>query len=652
MLGLTEKFLIVLRSKCLRAKLNIVPVVLTAFVLCACDSPDNTELSNVFSDLAENAPPPSHEWHHFLGDAASRQYSPLDQITSDNVHTLHEAWRYDPGFATAHDTEIPTNPLIIKGVLYGLNARKDLFALNAATGEELWVHTVEHARAGKRTGRGLVYWEGVDDSGQVARWIILGLGHELIAVNAETGERVESFGIKGAVDLREGLDRPIEGVGVNVSSPGTLYGDLLIQGFGTGEFYGAAPGYIRAYHLPSGALTWTFRTIPGAGEYGADTWPDTNREAFGGANSWAGITVDTERGIAYVPTGSAAYDFYGADREGDNLFASSLVALDANTGERLWHHQMVRHDLWDRDLASPPNLIEIERDGEIIAAVAQSTKSGHLFVFDRESGKPLFPLVETPVTGAGVPGEHLPQSQLLPQLPPPFTQQVFSVTDILSDSTAYVEDQIRGMTTDKPFHAPDEDGIVLYPGLDGGAEWGGQAWDASSGLLFVNANEVPWHYTMQGLTADDPGMMSMEGSYQMFCGVCHGADRRGKGEVFPSLRDIGDKYWPWEVWQIIREGRGRMPSFGSQPWNYLWRPLVYIYTAGDSEGRKGVDPSNITHYGADGYNRLQDEFRLPGSKPPWGSLSAINVKEGRIAWKIPLGDFPKALELGFEGLGA
>jgi quinoprotein glucose dehydrogenase len=635
-----------------RVILSATCIALSVSLLAACDSSSVDHLASKVENLAEKAPPASHEWRSYLGDAASRQYSPVGLITKDNVHMLREVWRYDPGFAVGYGTEIPTNPLIVKGVLYGLNARKDLFALDAATGEELWVHVIAQPNAGKGSGRGLVHWEGIDAAGEAARWIVLGLGHELIAIDALTGQRVDEFGSGGVVDLRQGLGKPVRDVSLNVSSPGTLFGDLLIQGFGTTEFYGAAPGYIRAYHIPTGELRWTFKTIPGAQEYGADTWPDINRSEFGGANAWAGITVDTQRGIAYVPTGSAAYDFYGANRKGDNLFANSLIALDASSGERLWHYQIVKHDLWDRDLAAPPNLVDITVDGQTIAAVTQATKSGHLFVFNRETGEPVFPLIDTPVTGVGVPGEHLPKSQPLPVLPPPFANQNFSVTDISAASGQYVEEQIVGMALNQVFHAPDENGIVLYPGLDGGAQWGGQAWDADSGLLFVNSNEVPWHYTMQGLSADDPGLQSLEGSYQMFCGGCHGADRRGTGDTFPSLRNIREKYWPWEIWQIIRQGRGRMPAFGSDPWYYMLGPLAYLYIAGDSEGRAGLAPESISHYGADGYNRLRDEFKLPGSKPPWGSLSAINVGEGRIVWKTPLGDFPKALALGLPGLGS
>jgi quinoprotein glucose dehydrogenase len=592
------------------------------------------------------------EWRGYLGDEASNQYSPLTQIDRENVDRLQEAWRYDPGDADEYGTLIPTNPLVVRGILYGLSARKNLFALDAATGEELWMYPFDQPDGGKGSGRGLVYWQGRTRDGESAEWILVGLGHALYAVDAISGELVEDFGDNGAVDLRAGLDRPVDGVNLSVIAPGTLYEDLLIQGFGTSEFYDAAPGYIRAYHLPSGALRWTFRTIPAPGEPGADTWPDEGRDRFGGANSWAGITVDGERGIAFVPTGSAAYDYYGANRKGDNLFANSLIALDAKTGERLWHYQFVRHDLWDRDLPTPPNLVTLHRDGEDIPAVSQATKSGHLFLFHRDTGEPLFPIEEVPVTGAGAPGSHPAATQPLPTAPPPFANQHFEVSQVRPESAGYIGALIKGMTTNEPFHAPDEQGLVVYPGLDGGAEWGGQAYDPVGNLLFVNTNEVPWYITMVPQLESEGSPYSVEFAYLHYCGACHGADREGNGNIFPSLKNIGDRLWPWEVWDIVRNGRGRMPAFASEPGSHLFGALLYLYTAGENEIARRRASGKVAGYLTDGFNTLTDEFGLPGSQPPWGSLVAIDLDRASIAWKNPLGDYPQALKLGLSGLGA
>lgn len=593
------------------------------------------------------------EWRTYLGDAGSSQSTQLGQLDKSNVAMLREAWRYDAGDAGQFDTLIPTNPLIVKGVLYGLSARKNLFALNAATGKELWLHAFDKPFGGKGSGRGLVYWEGVDRQGQDVAWILVGLGHELFAIDAITGRRATTFADNGVLDLRSGLDRPVEGLSVNVIAPGTLYGDLLIQGFGTSEFHDAAPGYIRAYHIPSGELRWTFRTIPAAGEPGAQTWPEATRATIGGANSWAGITVDEQRGIAFVPTGSAAYDFYGANRAGDNLYANSLVALDAASGERLWHYQFVRHDLWDRDLPTPPNLIHIMRDGQRIPAVAQATKSGHVFVFHRDTGEPLFPIEEVAVTGAGAPGEHLPTTQPLPSVPPPFANQQFAISKVTSGSHAYISELIQGMSISAPYHAPDEQGIVIYPGLDGGAEWGGQAYDRSTGMLYINTNEVPWYFKLVPSVAEGGlHVMSTEFAYLQFCGSCHGADRAGNGQIFPSLQNISAKYWPWEVYAIARQGRGRMPAFSNEPWYYLAGAIAYLYTAADDEIASREASGNITGYMADGFHVLRDEHKLPGSQPPWGSLVAMDMHRGSVAWKVPLGDYPQALAMGLSGLGA
>jgi len=630
----------------------LIAIFLAAGLTVGCAADGDSDLAARVDALAAGAAPEEREWRSYLGNAASDQYSPLDQITRDNVDTLEVAWVYDPGGAGEYNTFIPTNPLVVEGVLYGLTARKDLFALDAATGEELWLYEFDRPLAGgKGAGRGLVYWEGELDGGERAAWILVGLGPDLFAVDTRTGRLAADFGNDGHVDLRPGLDRALDETSVNVVAPGTLYGDLLIQGFGTSEFYDASPGHIRAYHIPSGELRWTFRTIPAPGEFGADTWPAEHRERLGGANSWGGITVDTERGIAFVPTGSASYDYFGGNRAGDNLFANSLIALDAATGNRLWHYQFVRHDLWDRDLPTPPNLVTVDRDGEVVPAVAQATKSGHLFVFQRETGEPLFPIEEVPVTGDSVPGEHPAASQPLPTSPPPFAGQRFELTDVSADAAEYVDQLIGNMTTNRPWHAPDEQGLVIYPGLDGGAEWGGQAWDAGRGLLYVNTNESPWYFTMIPQTGAPEDIISLEFGYLTFCGGCHGADREGSGDIFPSLKNIGDRYWPWEVWAIIRDGRGRMPAMGHQPWYFRLAPFIYLYTAGDDVAEPPAE-GEITGYMADGFHELMDENDLPGSRPPWGSLVAIDINGEKIAWKKPLGDFPAATALGLSGLGA
>ncbi len=630
---------------------GVLPSALLCTLLAACSEPAKMHHEATFAALRNTAPTAEREWRHYLGGPDSSQFSSLNQINPDNVDQLELAWTYDPGGAGAMDSQIPTNPLVINGVLYGLDARKHLFALNAATGEELWTRPFDNAQGGKGSGRGLVYWEGLSAGGEFSRRLIVGLKHRLWAVDALSGRVIEDFGEGGYIDLRHDLDRAPDTLNVNVTSPGTLYKDLLIQGFATSESPGGAPGFIRAYHVPTGDLRWTFRTIPRPGEPGGDSWGSADRYAIGGANAWAGITVDAQRGIAFIPTGSPSGDFYGPDRPGDNLFANSLLALDANTGERLWHYQVVRHDLWDRDLPSPPNLVSVVRQGKALPAVAQATKTGHLFVFHRETGEPLFPITEVPVTGLALPGEHPAASQPLPEAPPAFTRQTFEVTDITPTATASVQARIEGMSSGPTYIAPNEAGQVIYPGIDGGAEWGGQAWDPGSRLLYVNAQEVPYHFAMVPVR-ESIDEYSLQNAYLMFCATCHGSDRRGNGDSFPSLRDIGQRYWPWETYRIIRRGQGRMPGFIEYPWYMAAGLAWYLHTVEQDPVLELPEGGTIGSWHFTGYNTLLDDEGLPGSRPPWGSLSAIDLDQGKIAWKVPLGDYPQALELGLTGLGA
>ena len=629
------------------AALVITALVMTALGITACDGTDAPDSKARVQQLrAQTTTPADREWRAYLGDPASDQHSKLTQVTPDNVHRLQRAWEYDPG----NQGLMPTNPLIVSGVLYGLDGHKNLFALNAITGEELWVYRFNRKTTAKGAGRGLVYWQGASPEGEPLSYILLGQEDGLYAIDAVSGQRVREFGDNGRVDLRAGLDRPPGEVNVAANTPGTLYGNLLITGFATSEDYSASPGHIRAYRLPAGTLEWTFRTVPAAGEFGADTWPADNFEKRGGANAWAGLTVDETRGMVFVPTGSAGYDFYGANRAGDNLFANSLIALDTRTGKRLWHYQVVRHDLWDRDLPTPPNLVTVKRDGVSIPAVAQATKSGHVFVFHRETGEPLFPIEEIPLQGEGLPGEYLPASQPLPTAPPPFTQQSYVPAEAPDDA---VITSTSGMTTNQPYPVPSTEGAVILPGIDGGAEWGGQAWDADTGLLYINANEVPWTIRMQAVDEGSSGADSPETAYRLFCAHCHGADRRGMGDAFPSLLDVNDKYWPWEIWEIVRNGRGRMPGFGHQPWYYSLGAIVYLYQADGTETAAApAQPDDEAEaYGAQ-FQVLRDERNLPASKPPWGSLTAVDISAGGIAWRIPLGDYPHAIDQGLSGYGA
>ena len=447
-------------------------------------------------------------------------------------------------------------------------------------------------------------------------------------------------------------------MGVVSNTPGTLFEDLLIVGGRVGETLGAAPGHVRAYDVRSGEQRWIFRTIPQPGEPGHETWPADAWKSAGAANAWAGISVDSERGIAFVPTGSATPDFYGGDRVGDNLYANTLLALDARTGERLWHFQTVRHDVWDRDLPAPPNLVEVVRGGKRVPAVAQVTKTGHTFLFHRESGEPLFPIREVPVGATDVEGEVVAKTQPVPTRPPPFMRQQLdeaAITDYSPEANAAVRQRLAKLQNGGLYTPPSADGTVVYPGIDGGAEWGGAAWDEESGLLFVNANQVPWVIQLLEVDPTADVLRSPAGGYVFTCAGCHGLDLRGDGATIPSLIDVEERMGFMDIYRTIRDGRGRMPAMGGMFKWYEMAAVAYFVRFADEEDAPSRWADEIQGRGTfvnAGYQKLLDPDNRPASKPPWGTLTAIDLSAGKLRWQVPLGDYPATLEDGRSGLGA
>jgi quinoprotein glucose dehydrogenase len=638
-------------------RIPVLCFALSGFVLPACQQ----DADRAAYERAERpGAVESREWRTYLGDSGFSHASALDQIDTDNVAGLEEVWRYDARGADEHGgTQMQCSPIVVKGILYCTTPRLHAFALDAATGRELW-----RFDPGVGSGvfpdisRGVAYWEAAQPGEREVlrddrQRILYTAGPYLYALNARTGKRVRSFGDDGRVDLRAGLGKRFADALVMATTPGSVYRDLYIVGSRVDEYRGAAPGHIRAFDVITGELRWVFHTIPRPGDYGADTWPAKSRDSAGGANSWAGIAVDLERGLAFVPTGSPSFDFYGDDRHGDNLFANSLVALDAATGERIWHYQFIRHDLWDRDLPSPPNLITLRRDGREIPAVAQATKTGHLFVFHRETGEPLFPIREEPVVGRGVPGERPATSQPLPVLPPPYAQQEFVPTDRNPAVAAAVKQRTGMLDKGAPFIVPSTRGMVLYPGMDGGAEWGGAAYDRENQRLYVNSNEVP--YLLQLTPVPKDLGMGPEVGYLALCAGCHGADLRGDGVSTPALTNIGERISPLEAFNIVSEGRGRMPGFPAIPWYVRAIVLWHVYTAEEkppANNPRGQGAPGESSYLNAGFQKLVDPEGLPASRPPWGSLTAIDLAGADILWRIPLGDYPEVLARGESGLGA
>ncbi|MGI8991756.1 MAG: PQQ-binding-like beta-propeller repeat protein, partial [Bryobacteraceae bacterium] len=470
---------------------------------------------------------------------------------------------------------------------------------------------------------------------------------------------IASFGNGGQVDLREGLGREVRNMTISATSPGIVYKDLLILGSIVNETLPAAPGDLRAYDVRTGAVRWTFHTIPHPGEFGYETWPKDAWKYIGGANNWAGMSLDEKRGLAFVPTGSAAFDFYGSNRVGDNLFANTLLALDAGTGKRVWHFQSVRHDLWDRDFPAPPTLITVKHDGRTVDAVAQITKSGFVFLFERETGKPLFPVEYRKVAKSDVDGEATAEMQPFPLSPPPFARQAFTEDAVTQRTPAAhhaVLERLKELRSDGQFVPPSLQGTVILPGFDGGGEWGGAAFDPQSGRLFVNANEMAWIMRLVEREKNS-GPETGKSLYREKCASCHRADLKGSPPEFPSLAGIGQKHSRAEIETIVRKGNGRMPGFA-----YLKREetnaiVSYIATGEDKEVDLGPgasaakpDPNIEQKYRFDGYNRFLDPDGYPAVKPPWGTLNAIDMNKGGIAWKIPFGEYPELVDkMGVTG---
>ena len=594
-------------------------------------------------------------WATYQGDSGSNQYSILDQINRSNAHQLEVAWVWNGGDAAENNrSQIQCNPLIIDGVFYGTSPELKLVALDAATGKELWrfdpyTHDASLAKSG--TNRGLAYWRDGDDER-----IILQANRYIHAVNAKTGKLVSEFGTDGRVDMKKGLGRDVEGLSVISNSPVAIYQDLMYLPVRLSEGPGlAAPGHIRAYSVRTGELVWRFNTIPEPGEFGYETWMEDSYKTVGGANVWTGMTVDQERGLVFCPTGSAAFDFWGGNRLGDNLFANCLIALDANTGERVWHYQFVRHDVWDRDLPAPPNLVTIRRDGVEIPAIAQITKSGHVFVFNRETGESLYPIEESPVPFSDLAGEVVAPSQPLPTKPAPFSRQQFSadqITDISPKSHRAVMNKFVTLRPHMPWVPPSKEGTIIFPGFDGGGEWGGAAVDPD-GIMYVNGNEMPWVLTMVDVTqASSAG----EQLYLRNCAGCHGVDRKGAvAQVIPPLVDIQTRLKPEEIVDRIQNGKGVMPSFGFLSDKHRNQIIEYITSEprGDEGPRDAHEDrsESALPFAHTGYNRWFDPEGYPAVKPPWGTLNAIDLNTGEYLWTRTLGEFEELTARGIPPTG-
>lgn len=618
------------------------PIVLFSLLLLLLNSCSNKLEEAVNIDYTK--------WEEYLGGSDRNQYSTLNQITLDNVKDLKMAWSY----SLPESGELQMNPIIVDDILYGIGSDSRPFALNATTGEEVWTYG-DSLKTQSSKSRGVAYWSAGED-----KRIYATKGSFLYAIDALTGKLIESFADHGRLDLHKGLPEIAKDKFLSSTTPGTIYKNLIIVPLRLSENSDAGPGDISAFDVLSGELVWTFHTIPYPEEEGYNTWE--NKDSYkninvGGVNNWAGTTIDRENGILYIPLGSASPDFYGGNRLGSNLYANCLVALNVETGEKLWHFQFTHHDLWDRDLPAPPNLIEVERDGKKVKAVAQITKQGYVFVFDRFTGTPLFEIEEVSVPESTLNGEEAWPTQPIPSKPAPFARRSDALTE--EDISPYAENKEELLelfrSAEKRFYAPpSESPILLFPGYDGGGEWGGAAADPNDGIIYIGSNEMAWFLSVE--KTDSKAMSNFSMGKKMYinhCSSCHQKDLSGtpKSRV-PSLINIGQKYKKTEMIDFIEKGKGMMtgfPHLSSEVKESITAFLLQI----ENDKQEKIDTNSVKPdlYRHKGYHKFLDSKGLPAISPPWGTLNAINLNNGEYLWKIPLGETPELKEKGYPPTG-
>ncbi|HEU5053176.1 MAG TPA: PQQ-binding-like beta-propeller repeat protein [Hanamia sp.] len=616
-------------------------------------------------------------WRVYGGNKEANHYSSLKQIDTSNVSGLKVSWVYHTHDADSVMTQIQVNPIVIDSVLYGVSPKLKLFALNGATGKEIWVFNPMDDSAVKAKGpgffsmnvcRGVTYYT----NGKDEKRIFYSANSQLYCINAVTGKPVSSFGENGKIDLHNDIGRDVSDLYIATTTPGIIYKDLIIIGTRVSEEADAAPGYIRAYDVNTGKLGWIFHTIPEPGEYGYDSWEDKDAwKHIGGVNTWSGFSLDEKRGILFAPTGSASYDFYGGKRLGDDLFANCVLALDASTGKRIWHFQTVHHDVWDRDLPTAPVLITLQKDGKTIDAVAQITKSGFIFLLDRKTGKPVYPVKEVSVPAQSeLVGEKLSPTQPVPTFPKPFARQApITVTDLnnlVSDSSYQdIKKKLESYNTAAGvFTPPSKEGTVIFPGFDGGGEWGGPAYDPTTSVLYLNASQMPWILTMNEVKekpkTDETNLQAGERLYHSTCMACHGTERQGSGNN-PTLVDVNKKYDEQQFAALVSSGRRMMPAFKHLAPSEIHALASFVLDNKQEQKQKFTPPKRADDqyrnlpYTSTGYNKFLTKEGYPAITPPWGTLTAVDLNTGKYLWMDTVGDYPdlkaKGIHTGTEMYG-
>jgi quinoprotein glucose dehydrogenase len=647
-------------------KIGLTALVLGLFGLSSC--------TNTIRDQQKDALKQGVDWPVYGGNKEGNRYSHLSQINLKNVKNLQIAWIYNSAEPQRADSskfqppdQIECQPIVVNGILYGTNAELMLFALQAATGKEIWKFDPFADQTPKfNVNRGVTYWENAND-----KRILYTAGSNLYAVNAVTGWPIENFGINGKVDLHEGLgiNYDVSSLSVTATSPGVIYKDILILGSTVSESGDAAPGYVRGFDVITGKLRWIFHTMPQPGEFGYDSWPKDAYKQIGATNNWSGLSVDEKRALVYFGTGSPGADFYGGERAGIDLFSDCIIALQAETGRMKWYYQTIHHDLWDRDIPCPPNLVTVNQKGKKLDVVVQATKDGLLYVLDRKSGTSLFPVEERPVPTRGLPGEHPWATQKYPVKPLPFSDQVFTAADITNispEAHAHVKKLFMRTSHSNKFMPPSTKGTLLF-GYSGGAEWGGNAID-SSGILYQNANNALWELQMVSAANQQKEVSTLSEGPALYisnCSSCHGRDGKGNRIEIPGLFDLGSHLNEEEINNIIKDGKGRMPSFQNLS-EWQRRTIIHFLLNGKTRAGGGVKESiapdsfrveknqdfpYLPRYVNKVWRKVTDQQGYPGIKPPWGTLNAIDLNTGEYVWRVPLGEYPELSNKGIPITG-